>query len=41
MPNASMEIGYTSAMPALLALESMQTGKILGWDAANRRSVAL
>ena len=33
-PNADMEIGYHSALPCLLALESMQQGKPLGWDAA-------
>ena len=33
-PNAHMEIGYHSALPCLLALESMQKGKPLGWDAA-------
>ena len=29
-----MEIGYYAALPCLLALESMQQGKPLGWDAA-------
>ncbi|HWK10254.1 MAG TPA: Gfo/Idh/MocA family oxidoreductase [Vicinamibacterales bacterium] len=37
-PNAHMEIGYHSALPALLALESLQQGRTLGWDAAARRS---
>jgi predicted dehydrogenase len=35
-PNADMEIGYHSALPALLALESLKTGKMLTWDAAAR-----
>ena len=33
-----MEIGYNSALPCLLALESMQQGRLLGWDAAARKS---
>jgi predicted dehydrogenase len=37
-PNADMEIGYNSALPCLLALEAMQQNKVLGWDAAARRS---
>jgi hypothetical protein len=37
-PNAHMEIGYHSALPCLLALESMQRNSALGWDAAARRS---
>ena len=28
-----MEIGYHSALPCLLALESLQKGQPLGWDA--------
>jgi hypothetical protein len=40
-PNAHMEIGYHSALPALLALESLQQGRALGWDAAARKSKAL
>lgn len=40
-PNASMEIGYTSALPALLALESLTKGKMLGWDEAAQQSVEL
>ena len=40
-PNASMDIGYSSALPALLALESLKTGKTLGWDASKRESKAL
>ena len=36
--NAPMEIGYNSALPCLLALESLQTGKVLGWDATARKS---
>jgi len=35
-PNADMEIGYHSALPALLALESLKTGKMLTWDATAR-----
>ena len=27
-----MEIGYNSALPALLALESMKEDKVIGWD---------
>ena len=37
-PNADMEIGYYSALPALLALESLAQGRTLGWDAAARKS---
>ena len=40
-PNAHMEIGYYSALPALLALESLAQGRTLGWDAAARKSRAL
>jgi predicted dehydrogenase len=40
-PNATMEIGYNSALPCLLALESLKTGKILGWDAAKREAKVL
>ena len=40
-PSADMEIGYYAALPCLLALESMQQGKTLGWDAAARKSKAL
>ena len=40
-PNAHMEIGYHSALPCLLALESMQQNKVLGWDATGRKSKAL
>jgi hypothetical protein len=36
-----MEIGYNSALPCLIALESLKTGKILGWDAAKRETKAL
>ena len=32
-PNADIEIGYYAALPCLLALESLQKGKPLGWDA--------
>ena len=30
--NAPMEVGYNSALPALLALEAMKENKVLGWD---------
>jgi hypothetical protein len=40
-PNATMEIGHNSALPCLLALESLKQGKILGWDAAKRQAVTL
>jgi predicted dehydrogenase len=39
--NAPMEIGYSSALPCLIALECMQKNKILGWDAAKRQTVVL
>jgi predicted dehydrogenase len=35
-PVAGLEIGYSSALPCLIALESLKLGKPLGWDAANR-----
>jgi hypothetical protein len=40
-PNAHMEIGYHSAVPCLLALESLKQGKPLGWDAATMKSKTL
>jgi predicted dehydrogenase len=40
-PNAHMEIGYHSALPCLLALEALQTGRPLGWDADARKATAL
>src|SRR5262249_10585196 len=40
-PNAHMEIGYHSALPCLLALESLAQGRALGWDASARISKAL
>ena len=40
-PNADMEIGYHAALPCLLALEALQQGKTLGWDAAARKSKSL
>ena len=40
-PNADMEIGYYSALPALLALESLSQGRTLAWDAAARKSKAV
>ena len=39
--NASMEIGYNSALPALLALEAMKDNKILGWDPVARKTIVL
>jgi predicted dehydrogenase len=39
--NAPMEIGYSSALPCLIALEAMQLGKPLGWDATKRMTKAL
>ncbi len=38
---APMEVGYNSALPALLALEAMKDNKVLGWDPVARRSKAL
>jgi hypothetical protein len=40
-PNAEFEIGYYAALPCLLALESLQKGKPLGWDAQARASKPL
>ena len=40
-PNADMEVGYHSALPCLLALESLQKGQPLGWDESTRGSKAL
>ena len=40
-PNAEFEIGYYAALPCLLALESLQKGKPLGWDAEARVSSAV
>jgi predicted dehydrogenase len=40
-PVAPMEIGYSSALPCLIALESMQLGKPLGWDATKRMTKAV
>ena len=39
--NASMEIGYNSALPALLALEAMKDNKVLGWDAVARKATVI
>ena len=39
--NASMEIGYNSALPALLALEAMKDNKVLGWDPVAKKSKVL
>ena len=39
--NASMEVGYNSALPALLALEAMKDNKVLGWDPAAKKSKAI
>jgi hypothetical protein len=40
-PNSDLEVGYYAALPCLLALESLQQGKPLGWDAAARKSKAV
>ncbi len=40
-PAATMEIGYNSALPCLIALEALKTGKPLGWDAAKRETKVL
>jgi len=40
-PVANMEIGYHSALPCLLALESLKEGKPLTWDATSKRSKTL
>ena len=39
--NASMEIGYNSALPALLALEAMKDNKVLGWDPVAKKSTVI
>ena len=39
--NAPMEVGYNSALPALLALEAMKENKVLGWDPVAKKSKAL
>jgi len=39
--NAPMEVGYNSALPALLALEAMKDNKVLGWDPVARKSKVL
>jgi hypothetical protein len=39
--NAPLEVGYNSALPCVLALEAMRENKVLGWDAAARKSKAL
>jgi predicted dehydrogenase len=36
--NASMEVGYNSALPCLLALEAMAQNRVLAWDPAARKS---
>ena len=36
--NAPMEVGYNSALPALLALEAMREQKVLTWDPVARKS---
>jgi predicted dehydrogenase len=36
--NAPMEVGYNSALPCLLALESMIQNRVLGWDPVARKS---
>jgi predicted dehydrogenase len=40
-PSAHMEIGYHSALPCLLALESLKEGKPLGWDETAMKSKTL
>jgi predicted dehydrogenase len=40
-PAAPMEIGYSSALPCLIALEGLQTGQPMGWDAAKRATKVL
>jgi len=39
--NASMEIGYNSALPCLLALEAMQQNRVLGWDPVAKKAKVL
>jgi predicted dehydrogenase len=39
--NASLEVGYNSALPCVLALEAMQQNRVLGWDATARKSKAI
>jgi predicted dehydrogenase len=39
--NAPMEIGYSSALPCLIALEALQLVKPLGWDPVTRSTKAL
>ena len=39
--NAPLGVGYNSALPCVLALEAMQQNRVLGWDAAARKSKAL
>ncbi|MEO8482495.1 MAG: Gfo/Idh/MocA family oxidoreductase [Acidobacteriota bacterium] len=40
-PNASLEIGYNSALPCLLALEAMQQKRVMTWDPVARKSKAI
>jgi predicted dehydrogenase len=40
-PNASLEIGYNSALPCLLALEAMKAKRVMRWDAAAKKAVAI
>jgi predicted dehydrogenase len=39
--NASMEIGYNSALPALLALDAMKDNKVLGWDPVAKKTTVI
>jgi predicted dehydrogenase len=39
--NAPMEVGYNSALPALLALDAMKENKILGWDPVAKKAKVL
>jgi hypothetical protein len=36
--NAPLNVGYNSALPAVLALEAMKDNKILTWDPVQRQS---
>jgi predicted dehydrogenase len=39
--NTPMEVGYNSALPALLALEAMKENKVLGWDPVAKKPTVL
>ena len=36
-PNASLEVGYNSALPCLLALEAMKQKRVISWDPVARK----